>query len=113
MEAIEKTISALWKDYLFLTTEMEKFLDKQDFEMFFELVSQRERLQVMIEERQQQSPNDSLPGGGILAEINKMNQVVTEKLKCAMNREDKQHNVSRAYDGYGSNFNAGGMEWES
>lgn len=113
MENIKKTLLELWKDYLFLTTEMEKFLDKQDYDMFFELVSQRERLQSMIESRQQQYPNDSLPGKGMLAEINSINQVVMNKLRYAMNREDKQHNISRAYDGYGANSLGISMEWKS
>ena len=113
MEKIEKTISVLWQDYLFLTTEMEKFLDKQDLDLFFELISQRDRLQTMIESRQQQFPNDSPPRAGILAEINKVNQVVMNKLRSAMNREDKQHNISRAYDGYGANFVGMNMEWKS
>lgn len=113
MQDVEKSISALWQDYLFLTTEMGKFLDKQDFDLFLELVSQRERLQSMIESKQNQACKDSPPEDGLLAEINKVNQVVICKLQYLMNMEDKQQNLSRAYDGYSSSFVGIRMDWKS
>lgn len=113
MDGIEKTTSALWNDYLFLTKEMEKFLDKPDLDLFYELVSQRERLQSMIESRQQQFSNEEPPGDDVVAEIHRVNQVVTNKLRYAINREDHHHNISLAYDGYGSRPIGMGMDWKS
>lgn len=113
MEGIEKTVSALWQDYLFLTKEMGKFLDKQDLDLFLELVSQRERLQTMIEKRQSQAYQDTPPDQSLLSEIAQTNQLVLNKLKYMMNMEDKQHNISRAYDRYANNSIGGHMDWKS
>lgn len=112
MDDAGKSLSVLWQDYLFLTTEMGKFLDKQDFDLFLELVSQRERLQAMIESKQSQC-TDSPPEDKVLIEINKANQVVMNKLRYVMNMEDKQQNLSRAYDGYSSTFVGVRMDWKS
>lgn len=113
MHDIEKTISELWQNYLFLTTEMEKFLDKQDLDLFLELVSQRERLQIMIEKKQSQSCQEPLPKESLLAEIKQANQLVLNKLKYMMNMEDKHHSISRAYDRYANNSVGGHMDWKS
>jgi len=104
MQTVEKSILVLWQDYLFLTTEMEKFLDKRDFDLFLELVSQRERLQAMIESKQRQICKASPPEEQIMAEIHEANQAVMNKLHYVMNMEDKQQHLSRAYDGYSSTF---------
>lgn len=113
MQNAEKTISALWQDYLFLTTEMGKFLDKQDLDLFLELVSQRERLQTMIENRQSQACKDTAPEEDLLTKINQANQLVLTKLKYMMNMEEKQHNISRAYDKYSNSSVGGHMDWKS
>ena len=112
MQDTEKTISVLWQDYLFLTTEMGRFLEKQDIDLFLELISQRERLQSMIENKQKQMGMNSPPKEEILTEINKANQVVMDKLRYLMNMEDKQHNLSHAYDVYNSNLGIR-ADWKS
>ena len=113
MPNAEKNIAVLWQDYLFLTTEMKKFLDKQDFDLFVELVSQRDRLQGMIESAQQESCKDCPPSKGLLAQINTANEDMMNKLHYVMNMENKQLNLSRAYDGYSSSLVGMRTDWKS
>ena len=114
MPDAEKTIAVLWQDYLFLTTEMKKFLDKQDLDLFVELVSQRDRLQGMIESAQQKSCKDCPSTKGLLSQINTANEEMMNKLHYVMNMENKQQNLSRAYDGYSSSSLIGiRTDWKS
>ena len=40
----------LWQDYLFVTKEMGKCLVRKDYELFAELISQREQLQSLLDQ---------------------------------------------------------------
>ncbi len=39
----------LWQDYHFLTQEMSKFLVRNDIDLFFELMNQREKIQAELD----------------------------------------------------------------
>lgn len=54
-----KTERALWEDYLFITQEMVKCLTRDDFPLFEELLTQRAKLQLMIESVQEQPEVDT------------------------------------------------------
>jgi len=104
INTLQKSIQELWDDYYFLTKEMGKFLELQDMELFAELLEQRETLQKMIEAAQDDDFALSDSGKELLQTIQKANQNVVLKLQYLINNSRNQHNISRAYDGLGTDF---------
>lgn len=103
-DRIEKPSEELWNDYFFLTKEMSKFLGEQNLDLFYELLEQREALQTMIEENKEDQFLLSASGQQLLQSIQQINQNITMKLQSIINNSRNQHNVSRAYDGLGTEF---------
>lgn len=97
----------LWADYLFLTSEMERFVGQDGDEIFFDLLEQRERLQKKIDEVKDNwlaTPE----GQALYADVSKRNTVIVQYLKAALSRMKRQQEVSQAYDGYGATGSVGG-----
>jgi len=92
-----KTAQALWEDYRFLTKEMMKFLLQQDMELFNNLMSQRERLQTIIELTVDDGFKVSPQGNSLLSEIQKVNQDITDNMQLVLNRSKRHHQISEAY----------------
>ncbi|WP_366946778.1 hypothetical protein [Desulfosporosinus nitroreducens] len=80
-----------------MTKEMLKFLEKQDMELFYDLMNQREQLQNIIE----QTPDDgfkvSLAGKNLISEIKRDSQAIIEAMQIRMSSSKRQHQVSKAY----------------
>lgn len=113
MISVEKSISVLWQDYLFLTQEMNKFLDKQDSDMFLELLTQRERLQSIIESKHSHDFSNSEQGQSMFEKISKINSIISDKVQYILNTEQKNQNLSRAYDGLNNSTVGIRMDWKS
>jgi len=92
-----KSAKALWQDYRFLTKEMIKFLAKQDMELFNELMNQRERLQTMLNQVNDDGFKDSTEGQTILAEVQQDNQSIIDNVQVLLSQSKRQHQVSQAY----------------
>jgi len=107
----EKTAQALWQDYLFLTKEMLKFIDKQDMELFYELMDQREQLQTIIDETPDEGFKLSPKGLSLLTEVQKDNQVIFHDLQFKHSRAKRHQQVSEVYSSAG-NASASRMNWE-
>ncbi|MEG6584994.1 hypothetical protein [Dendrosporobacter sp. 1207_IL3150] len=103
----------LWRNYLFLTQEMSKFLDRQEVELFLEIMSQRESLQMQIE----QAPNDgfsqSTSGKQCYKAIFLLEQSIKTKLACFINLSKRQNQISNAYEGLASSFVGKRMDRQS
>ncbi|KUO70123.1 MAG: hypothetical protein APF81_00295 [Desulfosporosinus sp. BRH_c37] len=106
-----KTAQALWQDYQFLTKEMIKFLSKQDMGLFYDLMNQRERLQTIIEQTEDDDFKVSLQGRSLLSEIQQVNQDITDNLRLILSRSKRQHQVSEAY-GASSTTAVSQMNWK-
>lgn len=106
-----KTAQAFWQDYLFLTKEMLKFLDKQDMELFYELMDQRERMQSIIDETQDEGFKISPEGLSLLTEVEKDNQIIFRDLQLMHSRAKRHHQVSEVYNSAG-NESVSRMNWE-
>lgn len=91
-----KNSEALWRDYQFLTKEMKKFLAK-DLELFFELMGQREVLQVSIEQAPEDGFKQSPEGQSLLKEIQIDSQSISQELQVILSKGKRQHQVSEAY----------------
>jgi len=90
----------LWKDYRFLTNEMVSFLEKQEMDMFYALLDQRERLQAMIDERQDNSYLDSAEGKAMAREIQTKDNVMRMVLRGEMSRMQQQRQMRHAYQNH-------------
>lgn len=93
----EKTAQALWQDYHFLTKEMLKFISKQEMELFYHLLNQRERLQAVIEQVPDNGFTKSPDGRNLLREIRQDSQEVIIEMQIRMGKSKRQHQVSKAY----------------
>lgn len=98
----EKPAAELWQDYQFLTVEMEKLLVKQDMDLFLELMEQRERLQKLIEETNDQEFRTSPQGISLLTKIQQTEKTIMLRLQLTRNKANQQHQISRAYDSMGA-----------
>ena len=96
---VGKTAETLWQDYRFLTKEMMKFLAKQDLDLFYELMNQREKLQTIIDQTTDDGFKVSSAGRSLLTEIQQDCQTIIDNLQLRRNRSKRQHQVSEAYSG--------------
>ena len=94
---VEKTAQALWQDYRFLTKELIKFLTKQDMDLFYNLLNQRERLQTIIDQTADSGFKVSQEGRTMLTEIQQDSQTIIQNLQVRLNRSKRQHQVAEAY----------------
>ncbi len=97
----------MWLDYQFLTIEINKFAEQQHLELVSELMSQREKLQTIIAERNDTEFIYSEEGIEILKNIQELNQLAGQKLQFMSNRAKQQRSVSQAYEGTGEAFSVG------
>jgi len=103
-----KTANELWSDYLFLTCQMNKFIAVQNYEMFTELLQQRERLQKIIEQAQDAAYKQSPEGRQVMADIQRENQFITNQLRIFLNKAKQEETVNQAYDPYMAAKQVGG-----
>jgi len=96
----DKTARELWQDYWFLTKEMAKFLTKQDMNLFYDLMDQRERLQTLIDQTADDGFKASTSGRSLLTEIKQESQMIIRRLQLAFNNSKRQQEVSDAYSGH-------------
>ena len=113
VQSVEKTNQELWDDYFFLTKELDKFLDQQNMDIFYELLDQRETLQHIIEMKQDDEFHLSPQGKELLGHIQKINHRIGLKFQHAVNNSRNQHNVSRAYDGLGTDPVGNRRDWHT
>lgn len=90
----------LWQDYHFLTQEMSKFLLRNDIDLFFELMNQREKLQEALDNCEDDYKRTT-EGKSLLESIRMTNQGIGHRLQFLLNQAKQQEDVSNAYDGYG------------
>ena len=103
-----KTKRALWQDYLFLSRELSKFASPEDFELFLDLLGQREKLQPMIEAASDAEDYQKSEAFQVLVkQVMTLNDSIAERLRFYKNAALKQRNLANAYDGYGGGFAAG------
>ncbi|MDU2063417.1 MAG: hypothetical protein E6713_01155 [Sporomusaceae bacterium] len=104
MNAIEQALQHKWQDYLFLTQEMKKFIQSQDFDMFFSLMNQRGMLQELIlQEAKQGHPYYQLEESRtLLRQIEQANQAMMQVFLLVFHAMRRRETVSNAYEG-GSN----------
>ena len=106
-----RTAPDLWQDYRFLTKELAKFLTKQDMDLFYDLLDQRERLQAMIDKTADAGFKTSASGRSLLLEISQDSRFLIEQLQSRINGQKRQQQLSDAYSGQGSAVSSR-MHWQ-
>ena len=87
----------LWKDYRFLTREMLAFLAKQELDMFYELLNQRQALQVRIEATEDREYLRSEEGRELAREVREEDVQIARQLRGSMTRLQQRRQVRQAY----------------
>ncbi len=90
----------LWKKFYTLTTEMYRFIKKNDIDMFFSLLEQRMDLQKMIEEVPDKKYHLTDEGKALLTEINVLNVKIKAMSQSWLIRTRNRNNKVRSYGGY-------------
>lgn len=99
----DEELQAKWQDYLFLTEEMKKFLQKNDLDMFLSLLDQREMLQTELQKVQENHPfYASSEGKSLLRNIQQANQAMMRAFQMVFNGLRNRENISQAYEGMSS-----------
>lgn len=101
MNSSQRTAVNLWQDYLFLSREMLRFLERQEHELFFELMRQRESVQQMLDELETDDFKHTEQGKVLFDEIRGLNLSIMQKVRLFLNNAQRKHNASKAYDSYG------------
>lgn len=94
-----RSVEALWQDYWFLTREMAKFLARQEMDLFYDLMNQREKFQAMLEQSADRSYGESPEGRAFIDKIQRENQSMQLLLRAMLNKKRQQRAVSSAYNG--------------
>ncbi len=97
-EQVQKSLSELWRDYDFLTTEMAKMLGRQDMDVFQELMSQRERLQTFINPLDGKEFLSQVANQNLLRKIAVQENAIANSLRRSINHAQQQQQVSQSYD---------------
>lgn len=105
---VVKSAQDLWCDYLFLTREMDKFLDR-DMEMFTTIMEQRQQLQEIIDAHSDKSFKTSAEGRKIIAIIRKENDAITRRMNALMHQHQRRETIEQAYAGGAASRPSGGF----
>lgn len=93
-----RTLKELWQIYLNVTLEMNKFLAREDVDMFLNLMDQREKLQEAIDNQPADEFRLSPEGQEILGRIRQENLLIMHRMQIWLNTARQQQSLSQAYD---------------
>ena len=98
MRSPDRSAASLWRDYLFLTNEMLKFISRRELDMFYSLLEQREAIQSLlqaVDAEFRQSP----AGKELLSQVAASNQLIRNRLQLIYNQAVRQLEVDQSYEG--------------
>ena len=96
-----KMAAELWQKFLMLTQEMLKFIEKNDIDMFLNLLEQRLGLQKQIETLADDVYHKTTAGQAIISKINPLNEQIQILVQKWLNNSRQQQQRAKAYDSYG------------
>ncbi len=97
-EEREARAAALWYKYEVITQEMLKFVKREDIDEFLELVSQRERLQQLLEALGETDYPHTEAGQALYQRLQPMDMQIRYLAKRWLNQNRRRNKV---VDGYG------------
>lgn len=103
-----KTARELWQSYLFLSREMTKFVNQNDFETFESILEQREAVKNDLSACVEQKDFAKTEEFQIIkTEVLEINEQVAEKIKVHKNNLEKQLNLVHSYEFFGDKIHVG------
>ena len=93
----ERTARSLWQQFLTLTEEMKKFIEKDDVDMFFDLAKQRETVFDWIEALSTDDFRDTPEGEALLAVLKPLDLAMQQAAKRWLNTARKRSESVEAY----------------
>lgn len=97
-EEVVKAAKNLWTNYLSLTQELLKFIDRQDIETFILIVSNRDQLIKKIDELPSKDYCKLDEFKAIAEQIKLLDREIMYKARAWLNKSRRQNNVVRSYD---------------
>ena len=97
-EEIIHTAKNLWSNYLSLTQELMKFIDRQDIDTFMMIVEHRQNLIKKIEELPSKDYRKLKEFKEIADKIQPMDREIMYKARGWLNKSRRQNSVVRSYD---------------
>ncbi|MDR1702215.1 MAG: hypothetical protein LBR56_05525 [Sporomusaceae bacterium] len=98
-DELGRSIEELWRDYEFLTKEISKFIDQRDENMVTEFLSQRNKMEKFITEKNDQTYHKTPEGKALIESILALNKDAASRLQQRYNNLKQQHKVFIAYEG--------------
>lgn len=89
----------LWQNYMCLTREMKKFLFRKEWDLFFEIMKQREKVQALIDTTPDTAYRLTPEGQKLLETVREDNMEIILAMQQMMYQLKQQHNVTQAYEG--------------
>ena len=97
-DEVLKQAGILWRQYLVLTKELLKFIDKQDIDTFLSLVPQRGALIERIKALPKNDFRQSEECRQLIEEIKPMDIQIMYKARAWLNRSRRQNSAVKSYN---------------
>ena len=98
--AVARSMEVWWRDYAFLTHEVFKFVNRQNWDMVLNLLDQRVMLQTQIDEQADPGFAASATGQALIGEIMREEQAISQKMKQLRNQAENRQKIAKAYDAF-------------
>lgn len=101
MNDTDRQAEQLWQKFLLVTQEMHKFMNKENVDMFLELLDQRRQLQTMLEKLGNNTYHLTPAGKALIGRINPLNDEIKRRVESWLNKTKLGASRARAYDSLG------------
>jgi hypothetical protein len=101
MNDSDEKAKELWGKFYILTQEMLKFIERDNTEMFLQLLEQRLRIQQLLEELDNKTWTRTAEGQVFFQKISPLDMQIQYKARCWLNKTKQSQDVARAYDSLG------------
>ncbi len=99
----------LWQNYSFLTYEMMKFLSRKEWDLFFEIMRQREKVQELIDAAPGSAFRQRPEGRKMLEMLSQDNSKIILALQQMIHEMKHKHAVTQTYE---SGLSAAGKRFD-
>ena len=98
MPASDAEVKILWDKYYMVTTELLKFIDKENIDEFLELVNQRTKLFEQLEAAGNTTYRQTGEYQALVSKIKPLDMQIIYKAKTWLNKSKKQNTAVKSYD---------------
>ncbi len=102
MENDDEKVKGLWLTYFSLSEEMLKFIERENIDVFLQLLSQREEIQKKLEAYGPSDWPKTKEGQALYQKMKPIDMQVQYKARLWLNKSKHKNEVARAYDSLGA-----------